>query len=336
MIARRALVLVASCAALAVPACNCATPLSSADAGDGVFDAGAVVDAGAVHDAGTVVVDAGFADAGFVDAGSAVVDAGPSDSGVDDRDAGNGFDLGGFLDGGAGACLPDSLPQLSITGALDALGLSPLYFGGPEHGVRCGIDPQVTCGADTPCCVLCGLAGCGVDTTDAGAPTTCPFFATAYNCDGDEDCAGNDVCCFTLGGTECRAQSDCDFNVAATLGQFLQDGGISLNLPDAGVVDGGFFDGGFSDAFIDGGSLPDGGGVDGGDVQTPVQGPAGPVPDAGSFLDGLQSTLDQGVPVCHTFFDCSFGDACCSSDRLPALDIGMCLPALLCAGSLIP
>ena len=312
---------------LLAPGCDgCATRAVSDDAGNG----------GELRDGGD-------ADAGFVpkqDAGSFGRDAGPADAG-DDRDAGNGFDLGAFLDGGVDGlqCLPTQLPTLTVSGALDALGLG-LYQGNHENGVRCGVDPRVTCGVngpaggDVPCCVLCGLAGCaGAD--DAGT-VTCPAFTQAYNCDGDEDCRGSDVCCFTLQGTECRQASDCAFDVAGTLGQFLGDGGI--RFPDAGVVDGGFFDGGFVQEPVDGGEI-DGGAVDGGFVDVPVQGLPGPVPDAGTLLDGLQTTLDQGVPVCTSSFlgcDVLAGEACCTSDRLVAVDVGFCLPALLCLGNLLP
>ena len=270
--------------------------------------------------------DAGPGDAGArVDAGNAVADAGPQ------PDAGNGFDLGSLLDGGIDGlqCLPPSLPSLSISGAIDALGLR-FYQGFPENGVKCG---DVTCVNDTPCCLLCGAAACAGEG-DAGP--VCPFFTATYNCDGNEDCNGNDVCCFTLGGTVCRAESDCNFDVGAAIGRFLGDGGLAF--PDAGFFDGGFIDGGFEEVPVDGGEV-DGGVVDGGFVTVGIDGGPGPQVDAGSFLDGLQQTLNAGVPVCHSsLFDCPIlqGEACCTSDRLTAVDVGFCLPALLCAGSLLP
>src|SRR6185369_1468049 len=112
---------------------------------------------------------------------------------------------------------------------------------------------------------------------------------------------------FTLSGTECRQPDDCDFDVGGALQNFLSDGGI-LAFPDAGPFDAGFLDGGFVTTFpdggfvnfpVDGGENFDGGvldggfvstAVDGGSIETPVDG--GPAPhDAGSVLDGLQSTL---------------------------------------------
>jgi len=60
---------------------------------------------------------------------------------------------------------------------------------------------------------------------------------------------------------------------------------------------------------------------------------------AGSFVDALQETLDQGVPVCRSsFFDCDLlqGELCCTSDRLTAVDLGFCLPALVCLGDVLP
>ncbi len=323
--ARLALCALAAAVASSLSACDgCTGPVSAVDdagsEGEGDFGEGEG-DVGEGEGEGEVSVDGG------------VADAGPTDAGVDTRDAGNGFDLGSLLDGGIDGlqCLPTSLPQLSVSGALDALGLN-LYTGHSETGVVCGIDPRVTCDEGVPCCVLCGAAGCAAPT-DGGRVSACPPFTQTYSCDGNEDCSGSDICCFTLSGTECRPESDCNFDVGGTLQQFLGDGGI--RLPDAGVVDGGFFDGGFVSTPVDGGDPT----VDGGFVDDPVPGPPGPVPDAGSLVDGLQTTLDQGVPVCtSTLRDCDLlgGQACCSSDRLPAVDVGFCLPALLCLGNLLP
>ena len=65
----------------------------------------------------------------------------------------------------------------------------------------------------------------------------------------------------------------------------------------------------------------------------------GPQVDGGSLVDALQDTLDQGVPVCRsTLFDCDVFSAelCCTSDRLTSVDLGFCLPALLCVGGFLP
>ncbi|OGQ11659.1 MAG: hypothetical protein A2138_09280 [Deltaproteobacteria bacterium RBG_16_71_12] len=198
--------------------------------------------------------------------------------------------------------------------------------------MRCG---DVVCGTATPCCGLCGYAACA-GVGDAGVPE-CPAFTTTYVCDGEEECGGSDVCCFTLGGTECRPEVDCDLDVGGALSDFLGDGGIQL--PDAGPpVDGGYFDGGTALEYLDGGTV-DGGMVDGGSVTVYLDGGPGPQPDAGSFVDALQETLDQGVPVCRSsFFDCDLlqGELCCTSDRLTAVDLGFCLPALVCLGDVLP
>jgi hypothetical protein len=178
--------------------------------------------------------------------------------------------------------------------------------------------------------------------------TTCPAFTNSYGCDGPEECQGDDVCCFTLSGTECRVEEECDFDVNGALSDFLGDGGIQF--PDAGVVDGGFVDGGFADGgfsdggFVDGGFDDAGFGIDGGALDgdpvfgEPLDGGPGPVPDAGSFLDALQTTLDQGVPVCRSSFQCDLfaGELCCTSERLTAVDVGFCMPGLLCLGDILP
>jgi hypothetical protein len=309
---------------------GCAQPLSSTkDAGNGI---GEGEGEGAVAGEGEGAVGEGEGE-GFVDAG------------LFQGDAGNGFDLGQFLDGGAGACLPDQLPTLSVAGGLQALGLG-LYQGHKEDGVLCGVESQrVNCGPNTPCCVLCGLGACGVDVTDAGQPPVCPPFTNVYNCDGNEDCSGNNICCFTLGGSDCRPSDQCNFDVNAAITSLLEAADGGFHLRDAGFVDGGFEDGGFANDFVDGGCKADAGldggslCVDGGDVVTPERGPPGPQPDAGSLLDGLQNALNQGVPVCtSSFTDCDIlhGEACCTSDRLVAVDIGFCMPALLCLGAVAP
>ncbi len=271
-------------------------------------------------------------------------------------DGGNGFDLGGLLDGGVLDCLPSELPELSVSGALDALALSP-YAGRRENGVKCD---DVTCDDDVPCCVLCGFGACAVDLADAGN-IDCPAFTQAYACDGDEECGNREVCCFTLQGSECRDEAACDFDVGSALGQFFADGGFSL--PDGGPpVDGGFLDGGFAPVvavdggfadggFVDGGFNVDGGPVDGGSVTgapldggfgggEPLDGGPGPQLDAGSLVDAIQDTFEQGVPTCHSslFDNCDLLNAeiCCASDRLSSVDVGFCLPALLCAGDFLP
>ncbi len=277
-------------------------------------------------------------------------------------DGGNGFDLENLLDGGVLDCLPTALPELSVTGALDALALSP-YSGRTEDGVRCD---DVICNEGVSCCVVCGFGACAAppDGAPDGGPAECPAFTQEYACDGDEECPGRDVCCFTLQGTECRPEADCDFNASDTLSEFFVDGGF--RVPDAGpAVDGGFIDGGFvpvtaidggfTDAgFTDGGFAGDdpanGAALDGGALQNEpidggfagggaIDGGPGPQPDGGSVLDSLQETLDQGVPVCRSsFFDCDLlsAELCCTSDRLTSVDVGFCLPALLCAGSFLP
>jgi hypothetical protein len=339
-------------------------PAASLDGGpdagnNGSIDAGANTGTDAGTDAGTDDGDAKDAGTGDTVDGGGNEDGGAPSEGEGDAgpvDAGNGFDLGGLLDGGLAdglSCLPDSLPALSVSGAFDALDLSR-YSGRSEPGVQCG---DVTCDEGVPCCVLCGYGACaGQDDTGAAR---CPGFTATYACDGNEECARDEVCCFTLSGTSCRAAADCAFDVGGALSQFIVDGGLALPEPpapaDAGFLDGGFtpvvaVDGGFADGGVlvvpgdDGGVVDAGfvpgppldGGFVGGD---PIDGGPAPGPDAGSLLDGLQETLSQGVPVCtSTIFGCdvlSF-ELCCTSERLTAVDLGFCLPAALCVGSILP
>jgi hypothetical protein len=141
--------------------------------------------------------------------------------------------------------------------------------------------------------------------------------------------------------------------VTGALSQFIVDGGISIPTPevvdggflDGGfapivALDGGFADGGFVDNNVDGGAPVFGAPLDGGFAGgEPVDGGAGPQPDAGTIGEALQSTLDQGVPVCRSsLFDCDIFslEACCTSDRLTTVDIGFCMPALLCLGGTLP
>jgi hypothetical protein len=354
---RLSLVVASLCVWTVAQACTGRTPAETGpDDDDGI-----IRDGGGGGDGGTIVDDGVTRDGGVVRDGGASSE-GEGEGEGEDRvdggvvDAGHGFDLGGLWDGGLPeelSCLPTSLPELSLSGAFDALGLSP-YTGRSEPGVRCG---DVVCGDDEPCCVLCGYGACaGVD--DAGV-ADCPTFTTPYLCDGREECARGEVCCFTLSGTGCRAEADCDFDVGDALSRFIVDGGIARPEPppptDAGFLDGGFTDIVFLDGgFADGGVLvlpgEDGGVVDAGFVVgppvdggftggEPIDGGPAPGPDAGSLLEGLQRTLDQGVPVCtSTLLGCDVLslELCCTSERLTAVDVGFCLPAALCVGSVLP
>jgi hypothetical protein len=309
------------------------------DAGaEGTTDGGAdVVDSG-LPDAGPPPADSGpVADSGPADAGSAP-DSGPFDwgSALD----GGGFDLGSILDGGPLACLPGTLPDFSsgVSGVLETLALSP-YSGDDETGVICGDE---TCASGVPCCVLCGYAACA--EVDSNGDATCPLFTQTFQCDGAEDCPGGsdaDTCCYTLSGTDCRAEADCTFDIPDLADAGFDwpfpdnvDGGGSQ--PDAGVApsDGGMptGDGGMLPV-ADGGTLPtqDGGGMslmDGG-------------AEEGIGADFLGALLDQGAKVCrstiHNFLDpdCDLlrGEICCTSDRFVGVEIGLCLPALACLGS---
>ena len=299
---------------------------------------------------------------GADDAG--VISEGEGEGEGEPVDAGNGFDLGGLLDGGVLDCLPGALPELSAGGALDLLALSP-YSGRSEPGVRCG---DVTCDRDVPCCSVCGFGACAA-ANDQGV-IECPPFTAQYDCDGDEECPGADVCCFSVQGTRCRSEAECAIDIGDTIGQFIVDGGIALPQPvDGGFVDGGFVpvvaveggfaDGGFADGgFADGGFVDNdpsgapipgepvigpaiaGAPVDGGFAGgEPIDGGAGPVPDAGSIGDAVADLLNQGAPVCRsTFFDCDIFalEACCTSERLSAVDLGFCMPALVCLGNVLP
>ena len=156
-----------------------------------------------------------------------------------------------------------------------------------------------------------------------------------------------------LSGSECRAKADCDFDIGDTIGQFIgPDGGISIPTPV--VVDGGFIDGGFAPVVALDGGFVDGGFVDVDGGATPVRGEPidggfsggegidggpGPQPDAGSIGEAVGDFLQQGVPVCRsTLFDCNILalESCCTSERITAVDIGFCMPALLCLGGSLP
>jgi hypothetical protein len=138
-------------------------------------------------------------------------------------------------------------------------------------------------------------------------------------------------------------------------GHRFLDGGFAPVVPvDGGFADGGFVDGGFADGgFVDNdplqapipgepipGSPVAGGPLDGGFAGGEgLDGGTGPVPDAGSLGDAVQDVLDQGAPVCRSsFLDCDVFalEACCTSDRLTAVDLGFCMPALVCLGNVLP
>lgn len=317
------------------------------DAGD--LDAGPARDAGEERDAGgsTLEPDGGLP---LVDAGPSVVDAG-------EDPPFNWQDL--FGDGGVPEeleCLPGALPGFSLSEILAAFEFER-YQGSSETGVVCG---DVTCAEDVPCCELCGYAQCAEPGADGG-PAQCPAFVRSIACDGHEDCPNDpaaDTCCYTLEGTECRAAADCQFE----LPDFnFGDGGFAFPTPgndggsgagagvaDAGPsddggpasVDGGAFDAG---AGADAGLTLDAGGVDGGPSDAGVvEVDAGVVEefDAGPEEPGpIEAFFDQGVPVCrNTLFDCDplSLEVCCTSPRIVTLDIGMCLPALLCFNDVLP
>lgn len=72
-------------------------------------------------------------------------------------------------------------------------------------GTTCG---TATCDTTQECCVGAGGSTCV-------ATGTCQ--TTAFQCDGPEDCASNEVCCFGAGGmgsggTECKAATMCQNN----------------------------------------------------------------------------------------------------------------------------
>jgi hypothetical protein len=228
--------------------------------------------------------------------------------------------------------------------------------------VKCG---DVVCDQGVPCCSVCGFGACAA-ANDQGV-VECPPFTASYACDGDEECPGSDICCFSLQGSSCTPRSECELTIGDTLGQFIVDGGIQLPEPvDGGFVDGGFvsvavdggvredvvLDGGFTDGGFEGddplnpaipGAPIDGGTLtvvlDGGFRDDGVDGGPGPVPDAGSLGDAVQGVLDQGAPVCRSSFtDCNIFalEACCTSERLTAVDLGFCIPALVCLGNVLP
>lgn len=338
------------------------------DAGGGpAVDAGTIVgpDGGLLLDGGDEPADAGaepdVPDSGTVDedAGAPLVDAGQEPP-FDWQDL--------FGDGGVPEeleCLPGALPGFSLSEILAAFEFER-YQGGSETGVVCG---DVTCAEDVPCCELCGYAQCAEPDADGG-PAECPAFVRSIACDGHEDCPNDpaaDTCCYTLDGTECRAEADCQFE----LPDFnLGDGGFSFPSPssdggggngaglldagadggrDAGDVatdggaqnlDAGRFDAGAADAgSFDAGAL-DAGALDAGTLDAGTLDAGAVVEDAGPDEPGpIEAFFDQGVPVCrNTLFDCDplSLEVCCTSPRIVTLDIGMCLPALLCFNDVLP
>lgn len=152
----------------------CVAPLLGCDdlpivPGGGPADEDDVV----ILDGGFVARDAG-ADAGAIED----IDAGPNDAGQGD---------GGFvipnLDGG--------LPNLD--GGLVE------YEGEAEEGVRCG-DNLAPCQAGAPCCVALegfNLTGACGEVPQGGDPQQCDAFTIGCD-DREEDCSGDDVCCFVL------------------------------------------------------------------------------------------------------------------------------------------
>lgn len=294
-----------------VPIVDAGNDQNDDDAGTGL-DAGHVdpTDAGNNNDdAGTIESDAGLIepiDAGNANDDDAGVPATEIDAGIDpNADAGNDppslDDLLEALDGGplgeSLSCLPEERPDLSITGLLSAFDFS-LYTGRAEEGVVCG---ESLCTDGNACCELCGAAACGEGDT-------CPTGLRTIRCDGPEECSRSDdeVCCYTLQGTECRAAADCDLDIGQLLLDVAQTAGDVADLRDGGsLADLG--DGG-------GGILPNNDGD-------------------GGILDNLTGLLDEGVPVCRsTFADCSIlsGEVCCTSARMVSVDLGICLPALVC------
>lgn len=374
-----------SFAFLFISACEgCGLDPAASDAGlahVGGQDAGATEqgDGGAGLDSGqpdaSVVFDAGE----HVDGGTEELD-----SGTQMNDAGeSGFSWEDLLgDGGLPpelACLPGGLPEFSVAGFFDLLAFQS-YTGFSENGVVCG---DQTCAPGLPCCELCGYAACAEPGHDGGEPE-CPFFTRAIHCDGAEDCPGTadaDTCCYSLQGTDCRAEAECVFSLDFDGGLpfSMNDGGwtipITLGLdgglePDGGlevdagtVIDGGVtmpFDGGMDAGdsdHVDSGLSADAGGSgdaglasdagelvgDGGTLIGAGDGGSadGGVMDGGEEIDWsfLEEVFDQGVPVCrNTLFDCNLfqGEMCCTSERLVVLDLGLCMPALMCLGGQIP
>lgn len=316
--------------------------------------------------------DAGIQDGGPAEDPADAGSEGPADAGGYDA----GFDWADLLgDGGLPeelACLPGTLPEASLTGLIAALDLST-YSGQREDGVVCG---GTTCAPGVPCCVLCGSAKCAeLDDTGAYAcPSLTQAFVCdgPEDCPGSADA---DTCCYSFSGTECRAEQECTFELPSLDGGFsfdgLLDGGLSFadggddddggsegESDDAGFQesdDAGFEAGGdagdddggpapFDDAGLEEGgddagvsSLDDAGATD--DAGAPTDG--GALTDGGAPFD-FGALFDQGLPVCTTSFpflsecDLFAGELCCTSERFVAVDIGLCVPALVCLGGQVP
>ncbi len=73
------------------------------------------------------------------------------------------------------------------------------YEGEAEVGVRCGENLEA-CQQGAPCCVALegfNLTGACGEVPQGGAPQQCEAFTIGCD-DREEDCSGDDVCCFVL------------------------------------------------------------------------------------------------------------------------------------------
>jgi hypothetical protein len=364
---------------------DCDGDMANEDAGQsgsiGDVDSGSIRMAdGGLSDAGEIS-DSG---SGFSQDGGLTVSA-DSGTGQNEEDGGDSFSWNDLF-GDAGLppeldCLPGGLPEFSVAGFFDLLAFHS-YTGSSENGVICG---DQTCSPGIPCCELCGYATCADPGVDGGLPS-CPAFTRSIWCDGAEDCpnsADADTCCYTLEGTDCRAESECVFDLSLDAGlpfsfgdggwmlpnSLLGDAGESNPIGDggvtdaaivdfdSGVLDSGSIDGGFADAgigsesdggitnavdagLIDSGPIADGGVSADAGLSGPVDAGGQSMADAGEVdWSFLEEVFAQGVPVCrNTFFDCNVfqGEMCCTSDRFVAIELGLCMPALMCLGGEFP
>jgi hypothetical protein len=259
-------------------------------------------------DAGLVVVGEGEGehgnDAGVVGEGEGEgehTDAGipqRNDAGTPAHDAGIllPFDAGGLDSLRDGGVLSCVPTQIPQLSLTGILGF--LNFS-PYQGAR---EDGVVCGDTTcahgvPCCVACGFSQCG--DVDGNGNGTCPALMQKYQCDGAEDCPSGDP-----------AHKQCCASLAGTDCRAKADCDFSLTQLTA-ALDGGTI-------------LPDAGLIDGG--------PAGVATQIGDLLN-------QGVPVCRSSFtDCNIFQAniCCTSSLFQRVDLGVCVPAPVCLGSILP
>jgi len=112
---------------------------------------------------------------------------------------------------------------------------------GDAHGDAATLIGSVACGPEGGMCTIpdeycCDLGSSGA-TCEASPPAGC---ATAYRCDGPEDCGGGSVCCFAS-GSQCESADTCADTGGARMCHSVADCMTGENCcdTDPGPVSGG-------------------------------------------------------------------------------------------------